>query len=93
MANWRAITRSFDAIIIKVIQFFLYGYRLLLSPILGGQCRFYPSCSHYMEEAVKTHGSVRGVGLGVWRILRCAPWQQGGYDPVPSKHQPVAGES
>lgn len=75
------------------MQGLLYAYRILLSPILGGQCRFYPSCSHYMEQAVIEHGSVRGIGLGVWRVLRCAPWQRGGYDPVPPKQPSSAGES
>lgn len=61
------------------------GYRLLLSPLFGGQCRFYPSCSSYAREAIETHGSWRGSWLALRRILRCNPWHPGGIDPVPPK--------
>lgn len=58
-------------------------YRLLLSGWLGGQCRFYPSCSHYGEEAIRLHGAVKGAALTAWRIARCGPFTRGGVDPVP----------
>lgn len=58
-------------------------YRKTLSPIIGQQCRFEPTCSHYGEEAIEKHGALRGSLLTVWRILRCGPWSKGGYDPVP----------
>ena len=58
-------------------------YRKTLSPLIGQQCRFEPSCSHYGEEAIAKHGALRGTILTVWRILRCGPWSKGGYDPVP----------
>ena len=58
-------------------------YRKTLSPFLGQQCRFEPTCSHYGEEAIAKHGALRGTILTVWRILRCGPWSKGGYDPVP----------
>jgi len=61
----------------------LRGYQYLISPLLGGHCRFYPSCSHYAVEAIETHGTVRGTGLALRRLLRCHPWHPGGYDPVP----------
>lgn len=60
------------------------GYRLLLSGSLGGQCRFYPSCSHYAEEAVRAHGAVKGSALAAWRIARCGPFTAGGVDPIPT---------
>ncbi|HEX9123015.1 MAG TPA: membrane protein insertion efficiency factor YidD [Actinomycetota bacterium] len=63
----------------------IHVYRLLLSGWLGGQCRFYPSCSHYAEEAIRVHGAVRGSGLAVWRILRCGPFTKGGVDHVPPR--------
>jgi putative membrane protein insertion efficiency factor len=58
-------------------------YRLVLSGWLGGQCRFYPSCSHYAEEAVRVHGAVKGTALSAWRIARCGPFTSGGVDHVP----------
>ena len=58
-------------------------YRVLLSGSLGGQCRFFPSCSHYAEEAIRLHGAVRGSLMTAWRILRCGPFAKGGFDPVP----------
>lgn len=59
------------------------AYQWTLSPLLGGQCRFQPSCSCYAREAIAAHGAIRGAGLAGWRILRCNPWCDGGYDPVP----------
>jgi putative membrane protein insertion efficiency factor len=56
-------------------------YQLTLSPIFGRQCRFQPTCSHYMIGAIEKHGAVRGCLKGIWRILRCNPFCQGGYDP------------
>ena len=61
------------------------GYRLLLSPFFGTQCRFYPTCSTYAREAIETHGAWRGSRLAIWRILRCNPWHPGGFDPVPPR--------
>jgi uncharacterized protein len=58
-------------------------YRLTLSGWIGGQCRFYPSCSHYSEGAIRTHGAIRGSLMAAWRIARCGPFTAGGVDPVP----------
>ncbi|MEG1781723.1 MAG: membrane protein insertion efficiency factor YidD [Oscillospiraceae bacterium] len=60
-------------------------YKKYLSPLLGDHCRFYPTCSEYMMEAIATHGVLKGIILGSWRLLRCNPWGKGGYDPVPPK--------
>lgn len=46
-------------------------------------CKFEPTCSEYMAQAIAKHGVIRGIGLGIWRILRCNPWSMGGDDPVP----------
>lgn len=59
------------------------AYQRWLSPMLPRACRFHPTCSEYTAQAVAQHGAARGVGLGVWRILRCNPLSAGGYDPVP----------
>jgi hypothetical protein len=59
------------------------AYQVLLSPLLGANCRFYPSCSQYMIEAIRRHGAFRGIAYGTWRILRCNPFSAGGHDPVP----------
>lgn len=59
------------------------AYQLLLAPVLGTNCRFYPSCSAYSREAFRRHGFVRGLGLTLWRLARCNPWNAGGLDPVP----------
>jgi putative membrane protein insertion efficiency factor len=56
-------------------------YQILLSPLLGGRCRFHPSCSEYFIGAVRKYGAVSGSARGVWRILKCHPLHPGGYDP------------
>jgi len=59
------------------------GYKRLLSPVLPPACRFVPTCSEYAAAAIEKHGPLRGVFLAVRRIVRCAPWHPGGFDPVP----------
>jgi len=59
------------------------GYRLAISPLLGTNCRFTPSCSAYAIEAIERHGAVRGAWLAARRLARCHPWGGAGYDPVP----------
>lgn len=66
-----------------LLVWLLRGYQLLLSPMLGPRCRFYPSCSNYAIEALRVHGGARGAWLAARRVCRCHPWHAGGYDPVP----------
>ena len=62
-------------------------YRRFISPILPPSCRFTPTCSQYGLDAIRIHGALKGSLLTGWRILRCAPWSKGGWDPVPEKGQ------
>jgi hypothetical protein len=61
----------------------LSAYRYLFRPLLGANCRFYPSCSDYAREAIERHGALGGTWLALRRVARCHPWHPGGYDPVP----------
>jgi len=70
-----------------LLLFLIRGYRLLFSPWFGSQCRFYPTCSAYAEEAVRTHGAWKGLALTVLRLGKCHPWHAGGLDPVPPRKQ------
>jgi putative membrane protein insertion efficiency factor len=65
-------------------------YIAFLSPFFGGACRFYPSCSNYAAEAVDRHGAQHGISLAFRRLLRCNPFNKGGFDPVPDG---LSGES
>ncbi|SDX47128.1 hypothetical protein SAMN05421881_10025 [Nitrosomonas halophila] len=58
-------------------------YQYCVSPLTPPSCRFYPTCSNYAQEALGKYGLVRGLWMSVRRVLRCHPWNQGGYDPVP----------
>jgi putative membrane protein insertion efficiency factor len=62
---------------------FIRAYQLIVSPLLGANCRFTPSCSQYTLEAIERYGLLKGVWLGGRRLLRCHPWCEGGFDPVP----------
>lgn len=70
-----------EKILIKLIR----TYQIWISPLIGPRCRFVPTCSCYGIEALKTHGALKGSWLTLQRILKCHPFHQGGYDPVPPK--------
>lgn len=69
----------FDRVLVALIR----GYQYLLSPWVGGSCRFWPTCSDYAREAIESHGAARGIRMTVWRLARCHPYAKGGFDPVP----------
>ena len=71
-------------IVISIIRFLHRGYKITLSPFIGQECRFYPTCSDYALEAIERRGIFRGAALAVYRILRCNPWGGNGFDPVPT---------
>lgn len=58
------------------------GYQRLVSPALPRSCKYHPSCSHYAVDALRSYGVIRGSILAAWRVLRCNPFSDGGYDPV-----------
>jgi uncharacterized protein len=60
-------------------------YQILLSPMIGERCKYYPSCSEYAVQAIGRFGILRGLVLAGWRLLRCNPWSPGGFDPVESQ--------
>jgi putative membrane protein insertion efficiency factor len=66
-----------------VLLLVLRGYQYAIRPLLGANCRFYPSCSDYAREAIDRHGAAKGCWLAMRRVVRCHPYHPGGYDPVP----------
>jgi putative membrane protein insertion efficiency factor len=71
----------------KILIAFIKVYQYTISPLLGPRCRYYPSCSNYAVDALREHGALRGLGLATWRLLRCNPFSNGGYDPVPPRRK------
>ena len=73
-----------------VVVALVCGYRVILGPLLVGHCKFVPTCSEYMIQAVHEWGAARGMWLGLKRLTRCHPFGMGGIDPVPMRrHQPI----
>ena len=73
----------------KIVTFplilLIRGYQLIISPMLGSNCRFIPTCSEYALESLKTYGLIKGTYLTIKRIGKCHPWGSNGYDPIPTK--------
>lgn len=69
----------------RLLLWLLRGYKKRISPHLGNNCRFAPTCSEYAMQAIETHGAAKGSLLATWRFLRCNPFGKVGYDPVPEK--------
>lgn len=70
---------------VKIFSLFIRAYQVCISPFKKPCCRFYPSCSNYALEAFKKHGPLKGGWYSFYRIIRCNPFNKGGYDPVPEK--------
>ena len=78
------MSKLMKALLVAIVR----GYQIMLSPMLGQRCRFYPSCSNYALEALRTHGAARGSYLTARRICKCHPFNEGGVDLVPpAQHQ------
>ncbi|MCF0248357.1 MAG: membrane protein insertion efficiency factor YidD [Synergistes sp.] len=76
----------------RVISIFLIflirAYQVIVSPLLGGgKCRFYPTCSEYAAEALRTYGAAAGLWLAAERLVKCGPWHEGGFDPLPEPEE------
>jgi len=78
----RRLVREFVRGPARALVVLIRVYQAALSPLLGRQCRFVPTCSEYFAQAVRKYGVIRGTAMGTWRILRCHPFSKGGYDPV-----------
>ncbi len=75
------VRKIFSSVLVGLVKF----YQGAISPLFPGTCRYTPTCSQYMIEALKIHGPVTGLWMGIKRLLRCHPWGGSGYDPVPKK--------
>ena len=78
-----------DNLLIRLIDI----YQRSLSSLIGSNCRFYPTCSHYTREAIAKHGALRGVWMGLVRVSKCHPWHEGGIDPVPDRSARVTASN
>ena len=79
-----AMRKQIEAMIGLLLRAAIRAYQLLLAPALPPSCRYFPSCSHYADEAIARHGALRGSFLAARRLCRCHPWGGSGYDPVPA---------
>ncbi|MCI9888380.1 membrane protein insertion efficiency factor YidD [Micrococcales bacterium 31B] len=83
-AAWATLRRAPE----RALVAFVRGYQLVVSPWFPPSCKYEPSCSHYAIDALRHHGAVKGVAVACWRLLRCNPWSDGGYDPVVRDNEP-----
>ena len=69
----------------KIFILFIRFYQKFISPLFPAKCRYYPTCSQYTLEAIQEYGAIKGTYLGIKRILKCHPFHEGGYDPIPKR--------
>ena len=93
MAKKASRSRRSTGITARLMLLAITGYQRLLSPFLGGHCRFQPSCSRYAKEAIEMHGPMRGGWLAFRRVTRCRPGGGAGFDPVPGLENEPSGAS
>ena len=79
------VLRFIRSLPVRTLVFCIELYRTYVSPLRLPTCRFYPTCSEYAVDALKTHGAIKGSLLALARLLKCAPWHSGGWDPVPER--------
>lgn len=83
------MSKRFRKAVVEIVTFrwlfkgLILFYKKCISPLLPDSCIYRPSCSTYMLEAIEKHGAIKGIYLGTLRLLRCVPWKEGGFDPVP----------
>lgn len=90
ISYWRIFLKKIDRFLAYIFLFLIKIYQKTISPDQGwfkvffphGFCRFHPHCSEYSRQAIVRHGATKGLGLSLWRILRCNPWSAGGHDPI-----------
>ena len=81
------IARNAATVAVLLLRAAIRGWQLLLAPMFPPACRYWPSCSHYADEAISRHGPIVGLWLTLRRLCRCHPWGGSGYDPVPDRPQ------
>jgi len=86
----REVARS-PGVAARAGLFLIRSYKILISPLFAGSCRFVPSCSEYTAEAIRRYGLIRGSWMGIRRLARCHPFCEAGYDPVPDRDAPISG--
>lgn len=71
----------------KILLYIIKFYQKFISPMFPAKCRFYPTCSAYTYQAINEYGSIKGIYLGMKRIIKCHPFNEGGYDPLPKREK------
>lgn len=88
---FRRTVRTIKAITTRTFVLLIRAYQILISPLTGRHCRFYPTCSAYAKQAFEQHGPGRGLYFTLRRLLRCHPFHPGGYDPIPKERLKTHG--